>query len=78
MYSLSEANSEPRQTSKAELFRKIVNGFSSLTIFVKSSITDWVLNTPLQIASHYLLSEKAKQLTYSLIELLKCNHHNFP
>ena len=36
----SEAYSEPCQTSKMEVFTKIVNGFSFLTIFAKSSILD--------------------------------------
>ena len=35
-----EAYSEPSQTSKLEVFAKIVNGFSFLTIFAKSSIVD--------------------------------------
>ena len=36
----SEAYSEPCQTSKMEVFTKIVNGLSFLTIFTKSSILD--------------------------------------
>ena len=36
----SEAYSEPCQTSKMEVFGKIVNGFSFLIIFGKSSILD--------------------------------------
>ena len=36
----SESYSEPIQTSKMELFGKIVNGFSPLTIFAKSYILD--------------------------------------
>ena len=36
----SEANSEPRQISKMDLFTKIVHSFSPLTIFQKSSISD--------------------------------------
>ena len=41
LYSLSEcfrseAYSEPRQTSKMDLFAKIVHGFRLLTIFVKA------------------------------------------
>ena len=36
----SEAYSEPCQTSKMEVFTKIGNDFSFLTIFVKSSILD--------------------------------------
>ena len=35
-----EAYSETYQTSKIEVFTKIVNGFSFLTIFTKSSILD--------------------------------------
>ena len=35
-----EAYLEPCQTSKMELFTKIVNGFSYLNIFAKSSISD--------------------------------------
>ena len=37
---VSEAYSEPSQTSKIELFEKVVNGFQPLTIFEKSSILD--------------------------------------
>ena len=58
MYSLSEANSEPRQTSKAELFAKIANGFSSLTIFVKSSITD------VRLGSEYPSADSKPLLTF--------------
>ena len=36
----SEAYSEPCQTSKMETFKKIVNGFSVLTIFAKSFSLD--------------------------------------
>ena len=36
----SEANSEPRQTSKMGLFAKIVHGSRPLTILVKSFISD--------------------------------------
>ena len=36
----SEAYLEPCQTSKTDIFAKIINGFQSLTIFAKSSITD--------------------------------------
>ena len=36
-------HSEPSQTSKMELFAKIVNGLKPLTVFVKSSILDvWI------------------------------------
>ena len=36
-------HSEPKQTSKMELFAKVVNGLKSLTVFVKSSILDvWI------------------------------------
>ena len=44
--------SEPCQTSKLELFAKIVNGVQPLTIFAKIFIIDvseWVLNAPVQI-----------------------------
>ena len=37
---MSEAHSEPGQTSKMQCFAKIVNDFLSLTTFVKSSILD--------------------------------------
>ena len=37
---MAEANSESCQISKMERFAKIVNGFKSLTIFVKRSILD--------------------------------------
>ena len=37
---LSEAYSEPCQTSKIVRFTKIVNGFEQLTIFAKRSILD--------------------------------------
>ena len=36
---IPKANSEPSQTSKKKLSAKIVNGFQSLTIFAKSSIS---------------------------------------
>ena len=36
----TEVYSEPSQTSKIECFPKIVNGYKSLIIFVKSSILD--------------------------------------
>ena len=36
----SKAYTEPFQTSKMEVFAKIVNGFLFLTIFAKSSILD--------------------------------------
>ena len=36
----SEGYSEPCQTSKMDVFAKIVNGFSSLTIFAESSVLD--------------------------------------
>ena len=36
----SEADSEPHQTSKMDVFVKIVHGFSLLIIFVKRSISD--------------------------------------
>ena len=42
----SEAYSEPCQTSKMEVFTKIVNGFSFLTIFAKSSKFDKILSSP--------------------------------
>ena len=55
-----------------DLFPKIVHEYGPKTIFVKSSISDvsLSLNTTLQIASHYQLSQKAKKLAYSLIKLL--------
>ena len=37
---ISETYSEPCQISKMEVFAKIVNGFSFLTIFTKNSILD--------------------------------------
>ena len=37
---VSEAYPEPSQTSKMEIFVKIVNGLISLTTFEKSSILD--------------------------------------
>ena len=42
-----EAHSEPSQTSKMELYAKIVNGFRPFIFFEKSSI--WVLNTYLRL-----------------------------
>ena len=40
---MSQAYSEPSQTSKMKLFVKIVNGFQPFTIFAKSFISvDWV------------------------------------
>ena len=35
---------EPNQTSKMELFAKIVNGFQTLTMFVKRSILEVLLS----------------------------------
>ena len=40
MEASSEAYSEPCQTSKMEVFAKIVNSFSFFTIFAKFSILD--------------------------------------
>ena len=39
-WKISEAYLEPLQTSKTELFAKIVNGFKLLTVFAKSSILE--------------------------------------
>ena len=36
----AELHSEPSQTSKIEVFAKIINGFKPLTIFAKKSILD--------------------------------------
>ena len=51
IHNMSEAHSEPGQTSKMECFAKIVNNFLSLTTFVKSSILDIRLGseTPLYL-----------------------------
>ena len=46
---VSEVYSEPSQTSKMELLVKIVNSRNPLIIFVKCSIFDCVLNTPLAL-----------------------------
>ena len=48
---MSEAYSEPCQTSKMELFATIVKSFQPISIFSKNSILDiWqVLNEPLHI-----------------------------
>lgn len=43
----SGAYSEPRHTSKMELFAKVVHGFQLLNIFVESSILD------IQVGSEY-------------------------
>ena len=48
----TEAFTEPYETSKMELFMKIVNGFKQLIIFTKKLHFDKVLNTHLQ--SKYL------------------------
>ena len=42
---VTDGFSEPSQTSKKELFAKIVNGFTHLIIFAKSSIFDIWLNS---------------------------------
>ena len=57
---------------KMDLFAKIVQRCTLSTIFIQNSVSDvpLSLNTTLQIASHYQLSQKAKQLIYSLIKLL--------
>ena len=54
------------------LFAAIVHAYGASTIFVKNFISDvpLSLNTTLEIASHYELSQKAKKLTYLLIKLL--------
>ena len=56
---LSEACSEPCQTTKMDPFTKVVHGWKSLPIFAKSSILDLfdrVLNTPLSTAKHFIVS----------------------
>ena len=61
---------EACQLSKMELFAKNIHGFGISGMF------DWVLNMPLQTASHYNFLKKhnflkkMKQLTYSLIKLI--------
>ena len=40
---------EDNQTSKMELFTKIVNGWKPFNIFEKRSIFDWVMNVPLTL-----------------------------
>ena len=40
VYWNSEAYLEPCQTSKIDIFAKIINGFQSLTTFTESSFTD--------------------------------------
>ena len=44
----SEAYQEPCQTSKMKVFAKIVNEFSSLTVFTKSSILYSLLDSELR------------------------------
>ena len=55
---LSDANSQPDQTSNLGRFAKIVNGYKRLAIFqnVPLQMFDRVLNTPIFII-HYLLSK---------------------
>ena len=50
---MTQAYSEPYQTSKMKRFVKIVNVYKSLTNFAKRSILDFdqALNTPLNEAS---------------------------
>ena len=47
----TEAYSEPSQTSKMELFARIIKGFQLLTIFIKSSILD--IRLGFEYASEY-------------------------
>ena len=54
----SEAYSEPCQTSKMEVFAKIVNGFSFLTIFLKLSILDVWQDSEFASEATYDLREK--------------------
>ena len=44
MHNFFKGYSEPNQSSKIELFAKIVNGFQILTIFVKRSILEVLLS----------------------------------
>ena len=57
-----EMYSEPCQTSKMELFAKIVNDFITFNYFCKnlflSKMFVWSLNTPLMTASLALSSKK--------------------
>ena len=50
---MSEAYSEPGQTSKMELFAKIVRGFQPLIFYAKSSVLDVSLGSG--YASGYFL-----------------------
>ena len=53
-YRLFIAYSEPGQTSKMEIFAKIINLFHSLITFAKSSIL-WVLNAPLASLTYFFI-----------------------
>ena len=63
----SEAYSEPCQTSKMEVFTKIVNGFSFLTIFAKSSILDVWQDSEFASKASYDFAEKASYLMYDKV-----------
>ena len=55
---LLETFSEPCQTSKMELFEKIVNGFQSLIIFGKSSILMFLYQSPVGAVGLKCVREK--------------------
>ena len=61
-----EAYSELCQTSKMEVFTKIVNGFSFLTIFAKSSISDLWQNSEFPCKPRRL-AEKAPSQIFSRV-----------
>ena len=56
---LDQTQIQFRQTSKMDVFAKIVHGFSLLTIFVKSSISD------VRLGSEYPSAESNPLLTFS-------------
>ena len=58
------ARSEHYQTSKIELFSKIVNSFYSLTIFAKSSILDVWKGSEYTSLNQTIKNRKNKQTTY--------------
>ena len=66
---LTEAYSEPCQTSKMELIGKKVNSFQPLTIFAR--MFDWVLDTPL---ARLMMSSDRTRQTLIIFEKIKTDH----
>ena len=77
---ISQTHSEPCETSKMELFAKLVNHFQSLNIFPKSSILDIYQGS--DYASDYmtrciLANVQIKRCLTDTCNLLKCFVRNY-